>query len=171
MANTRVVEAVTGAMMDMLSSQQAAEDFDGADLQFAVYQAEDFQQPMEAGVSLFLYRISADAAQRATPLREPRSGLRTRPHLPLSLHFLLTAWAPGPAMQHHIAGWMMRAIEETPILTADQMNDCCPGSFEPGEQASLVLDELTSAEILHIWQAAGGAGYQISLPFAARITG
>jgi hypothetical protein len=71
---------------------------------------------MAAGVSLFLYRIYPNGTLRSPRGRLGPEGQQYRNQLPLDLHFTLAGWAQDPSPQHLIAGWMMRMIEDTPIL-------------------------------------------------------
>ena len=110
MASYRAVAAVTEAVVYLLESQYTPAKFDGNQLEFKVYLAKDFEQPMDAGVSLFLYRIYANDTHRTPKGRIAPNGERHRTQLPLDMHFLLTAWGKDASLQHTIAGWMMRVL-------------------------------------------------------------
>ena len=64
MASHRAIAAVTDAVVHLLESQYDPANFDGNQLQFKVYVAKEFAQPMDAGVSLFLYRIYTNQVNR-----------------------------------------------------------------------------------------------------------
>jgi hypothetical protein len=67
-------------------------------LTFQVYTTGQFQaRPVSTGVSLFLYNVSVNSAQRILSGR-PRQ-------LSLDLHLLLTPWATEASLQHEILGW------------------------------------------------------------------
>jgi hypothetical protein len=168
MADYRAIAAVSEAMVYLLESQYRPEDFDGNQLQFKVYLAKDFAQPMEAGVSCFLYRIYANGTHRTPSGRLRTDGQRYRPQLPLDLHFLLTAWARDASLQHTIAGWMMRLLDDTPSLPAGLLNHNMPGIFHPDETVEISLTELTTEELFHIWEVIVNNAYQISVPYVAR---
>src|SRR5690242_6982313 len=122
MASYRAIATVSDAIAHLLESRYSRDDFDGNQLEFKVYLAKDFAKPMDAGVSVFLYRIYPNSAQRTPAGRTNGVGQRFRAQLPLDLHFLLTAWAQDASLQHTIAGWMMRIIEDTPSLPAGLLN-------------------------------------------------
>ena len=138
MAGTRAVEAVCNAVVDVLRDATPK----GLEIQVT----SDLQQPLTQGVSLFVYRILVDRTQRM-----PGGGL------PLELHFLLTAWGRDAAAQNAVAGWMMRALEDTPLLT--------PDGFGPDERVEVVAGDLDTADLLRLW--APGT-YRLSIPYMAR---
>lgn len=169
MAGFRAITAVSDAIVNLLESQYAPADFDGASLQFKVYLARDFTAtPMDAGVSVFLYRIYPNGTYRTPPGRLGPDGRRQRPMLPVDMHLLLTAWAKDASLQHAIAGWMMRILEDTPSLPPGLLNHRYPGTFQPDETVELCLTELTTEELFRIWEVIVNNAYQISVPYVAR---
>src|SRR5207248_2211735 len=54
MADYRAIAAVSEAIIHLLEREYDPADFNGHPLQFRVFLARDFSQPMDAGVSLFL---------------------------------------------------------------------------------------------------------------------
>jgi hypothetical protein len=143
MAGTRAVEAVCNAVVDVLRDATPK----GLEIQVT----SDLQQLLTQGVSLFVYRIVVDRTQRM-----PGGGL------PLELHFLLTAWGRDAAAQNAVAGWMMRALEDTPLLGADRLGE---DVFGPDEAVEVVAAELDTADLLRLW--APGT-YRLSVPYLAR---
>jgi hypothetical protein len=133
-----------------------------------VYVAKDFSQPIEAGVSVFLYRVYVNRVQRSSPGRLDPVGRRMRPQLPVDLHFLITAWAKDASLQHAITGWMMRVLEDTPILPAGLLNPKTPGVFHPDETAEVGVTDLTTEELFRIWEVIVNNAYQISIPYVVR---
>lgn len=169
MANYRAISAVSDAIVNLLQSQYSPADFDGASLQFRVYVARDFTaSPMQAGVSVFLYRIYPNHSQRTPAGRLNPDGTRQRPMLPLDLHFLLTAWGRDASLQHAIAGWMMRVLEDTQVLPAGLLNHRYPGTFGDDETVDLTITDLTTEELFRIWEVIVNNAYQISVPYVAR---
>lgn len=169
MANHRGIAAVADAITNLLQSQYSAADFDGASLQFKVYVARDFAaSPMPAGVSVFLYRIYPNSSHRTPPGRLNPDGTRQRPMLPLDLHFLLTAWAKDASLQHAIAAWMMRVLEDTQVLPSGLLNHRYPGTFSDDETVDLSITDLTTEELFRIWEVIVNNAYQISVPYVAR---
>jgi len=167
MADHRAVMAVCQAVMDRLQAAYQPGDF-GAPLQFQVYLAKDFQKPMDAGVSLFLYRVFPNTAQRTPPGRIGSDGRRRRSQLPLDLHFLMTAWAQDATLQHAITGWMMRVLEDGPTLPAGLLNTQFGSVFRSDEQVEVTLAELGTEDLFRIWEVIAHHAYQLSVPYLAR---
>jgi hypothetical protein len=154
--------------MRLLQQSWQRELFDGADLQFEVYRTKDFSTPMKTGVSLFLYRVSVNNVQRTPPAKPAPGGRQRRPQLPLDLHFLLTPWAEDASLEQVILGWMMRTIEDTPILPAGLLNTLTAGVFDADETVEIVVGQLSNEEMFRIWDVLP-INYQISVPYTARI--
>jgi hypothetical protein len=168
MADYRAVAAVSEAIIGLLESHYSPADFQNNQLEFEVYLARDFAQPMNAGVSLFLYRIYVNGVHRTPGGRVDITGRRQRTQLPLDLHFLLTAWAQDASLQHTIAGWMMRVLEDTPSLPPGLLNQRMPNVFHADETVEIGVTELVTEELFRIWEVIVNNAYQISIPYVAR---
>lgn len=168
MADYRAVATVTEAILQLLRSNYRPEDF-GQELEFKVFTAKDFAKPLAAGVSLFLYRIFPNGVQRTPPSRPAPDGRQFPTLLPLDLHLLLTVWGKEASLQHTIAGWMMRVLEDQPILPAAVLNAVTPGVFRAHETVEVSLTELTNEDLLRIWDTLVQNVYQLSVPYVARV--
>jgi hypothetical protein len=168
MATYRAVGATCEAVVRLLQQSWQRNLFDGADLQFAVYRTRDFATPMDAGVSLFLYRVSVNTVQRTPPAKPGPGGRQRRSQLPLDLHFLLIPWAKDASLEQVILGWMMRTIEDTPILPAGILNTLSAGVFDADETVEIVVGHLSNEEMFRIWDVLP-SDYQISVPYCARV--
>jgi hypothetical protein len=167
MAGYRAVAAVGQALVLLLQDGYRADDFN-TQLDFRLYLAKDFNEPMTAGVSVFLYRIFPNGMQQNRTWR-PADGMTTRTALPLDLHFLLSVWAQDAAMQHTIAGWMMRTLHDTPILPTGLLNRPFPGLFRADDVVTLTPAELGTEELFRIWEVIVNHSYQLSVPYVARM--
>ena len=167
MADFRAITAVTQAIIYTLQSNYNPADFNN-DLEFEVYVAGDFSSPMTAGVSLFLYRLLPNGSHRPPSGRLAPDGRRYRNMLPLDLHFLLTVWGTDASLQHTIAGWMMRVLEDTPILPAGLVNAVAPDVFNGDETVEISLADLGTEDLFHIWETIVQNDYQLSIPYIAR---
>ena len=156
------------AVVRLLRSAYDPADFNGAVLDFKVYVSEDFTQPMEQGVSLFLYRIYPNGAARAPQGRLLPDGRRQRTKLPLDLHFMATAWARKASLQHEIAGWMMRVFEDNAVLSAELLNGPRDGVFQAEETVTLSHTDLSVEDTFRIWETVIERAYQLSVPYVAR---
>jgi hypothetical protein len=169
MADFRAVAAVSEAVIQLLQARyQAAPQYFNNEIEFKIYMARDFAQPIAAGVSLFLYRIYQSGNLRSLRARPGPEGQQYRNQLPLDLHFILTAWAQDASLQHLIAGWMMRMIEDTPILPPGLLNQNYPNLFAADEGVVITAAELSTEELLRLWEVIIENTYQISVPYVAR---
>jgi hypothetical protein len=168
MATYQAVGATCEAIMRLQQQSWRSDLFQGTDLQFKVYRTRDFATPMDAGVSLFLYRVTVNGVQRTPPAKPLPGGRQRRTQLPLELHFLLTPWAKDASLEQLILGWMMRALEDTPVLPAGILNTVIPGVFDTDETVEIVVGQLTNEEMFRIWDVLP-ISYQISVPYCARI--
>ena len=170
MATIRAIAAAMEAVVRLLQSSYRPELFDGNELEFRVIGSGDFASGgIQAGVSLFVYRVVLEGTSRAPGGRRGPNGRVQRSELPLEVHFLLTAWAQDPSLQNTIAGWMMRTLEDAPTLPAALLNAVWPGVFRPDEGLEVVLGDLTTEDLFHIWDVLTERGYQLSVPYVARV--
>lgn len=168
MATYRAVGATCEAVVRLLKQTWRPDLFNDTDLRFEVYRTRNFSTPMKAGVSLFLYRVAVNSIQRTPPAKPGPGGRLCRTQLPLDLHFLLTPWAEDPSLEQVILGWMMRTIEDTPILPAGLLNTLTDGVYDSDETVEIVIGQLSNEEMFRIWDVLPN-DYQISVPYTARI--
>ena len=168
MADYRAIMGVSEAIMFLLRSSYRREDFNN-ELEFKVFTSKDFAKPISSGASLFLYRIYPNGVNRNPAGRIGRDGRRLRSQLPVELHFLVTVWGKEPSLQHTLAGWIMRTLEDTPILPSGLLNAIGPDIFRDDETVEISLAELKTEDLLRIWDVLGLNVYQLSVPYVARI--
>ncbi len=164
MADYRAIAATCEAIMSSLERQYDPVLFNN-DLEFKVYTSQDFAQPMQAGISLFLYRVKPNGTHRTPAPSNGNGGSK----LPLDLHFLLTAWGKDASLRHSLIGWMMRVIEDAPILGSGELNTVWSDVFAPGESVNLVMAELNNEDLAQIWDTFIRQNYQLSIPYLARV--
>lgn len=168
MADFRAIETISDVLMRLLQASYERADFDDQRLRFAVFQGDDFESnDLNAGVSLFLYRIAANGTHRTPPGRRSADGSRRKTQLPLDLHYLITIWAKSAPMQHRIAGWVMRTLEDTPVLPSGLLHGARPNVFGSDETVEIVLNDLTNEDLFRIWDILGEA-YRLSIPYLVR---
>ena len=169
MASTSAISATTESVIRLLRSSYDPAEFNNVSLDFQVYVSTDFKTPMDEGVSLLLYRIYHDGSPRNPPGRVQPNGQRQRTKLPLELHFLLTSWAKQASLQHEIAGWMMRTMEDNPILYPSLLNSYKPDVFSLEETVEVSLAQLSVEDMFNIWDVIVRHDYQLSVPYVARV--
>ena len=168
MADFRAITAVSGAVLKLLESNFRPEDFNNAQLEFKSYTWKNFSGLISTGVSLFLYRVYHNVSCRTPPGRIDANGQRLKTELPIDIHFFLTAWAEHATLQHTIAGWMMRIMEDFPILPASLLNSVITGVFRPEETVEVCLTEVSNEDLLRFWDRLVAEGFNISVPYVAR---
>ena len=168
MGTFQAIAATGQAMLGLLSDAVPRDQFPNA--QFELYQMSNFQQPMDEGVSLFLYRIAANTSRRNLPPTVGPDGRRFRPPLPIDLFYIVTAWAPTAERQQRLMGWTIRMFEDVPILPTGLLNNYGPEPeiFQPGETVEILLDVLTLQDLNNFW-GVSKASLQLSVGYIARM--
>jgi len=153
MAGLYAIAAVGQAILALLEAACPAE-FSGAD--FQLYQASNFQKPMDEGISLYLYRVVPANNIRNMPPRVAPDGRRFRPSLPLDLHYLLIPWARNAVKQERLLGWAMRTLEDTLLLHSSLLNQAGPeiDTFGERESADVILETISIQDMSAVWEVA-----------------
>lgn len=170
MASYRAIEATCDGVVELLRDNYPAE-LATPPLQFAVATKDELAAGLPAGVTLFLYRILLEGTERAPDGRTRPDGRRFWPQLPVQLHFLLTPWGTDASLQQYLAGWMMRVMEDHPVLPAGLLNrryDDDAQVFWPDETVELSAAPLGGDELYQLWDLIGPGTYQLSVPYQAR---
>ncbi|MCA9932359.1 MAG: DUF4255 domain-containing protein [Anaerolineales bacterium] len=163
MATYQAATAVCQAIIDLLT----ANTFDSG-LEFDVYTTSKFKDPMGEGVSLFLYRILPNTILRTPPGRLV-NGQRQRIQLPVDLHFMLTAWGKDASMQTQIMAWVMRVMADYPILPFGLLEATTTVPvFHPNEIVEISPADVSTEELLQLWENLTPNNYHLSVPYVAR---
>ena len=115
-------------------------------------------------LSIFLYRVEVDPITR--PGWAAVGSVDGRAHLPLDLHYLLTAWDEAPEFEHQILGSTMTCLETTPILSGPLLHPS--SSWLPNEAIQIGPEDLTTENLMRIFDSLE-ASYRTSLPYRARV--
>jgi hypothetical protein len=170
MATYRAIEAASDAVIGLLRDNYPT-DLGEPPLQFKVFTRSDFDSGLTAGVSFFLYRVYVDGSERAPEGKVSEDGRKQRPQLPVQLHFLLTAWGATASLQNFLTGWMMRTMEDYPVLPAGLLNRPYADSdpvFWPDETVELSTAPMETEDLFGLWDQLGADAYQLSVPYQAR---
>jgi hypothetical protein len=153
MARYPAIAAMSDAVLGLLQTACTGSEFDG--VEFAHYQAADFESPMSVGLSLYFYRVAVNANRNLDPILAA-DGRRYRPSIPLDAHFLLTAWAQNAIKQQRLLGFAVRTLEDTPILPAGVLNQHAPEPdiFRPDETVELIFEAVSVQDMSYIWEVA-----------------
>lgn len=169
MADFRAITGVSEAVVELLRTSYRPEVFNN-ELEFKVFTSRDFANNIISnGASLFMYRVFVNGVHRSPPGRLRADGRRDQTQLPVELHFLITVWGKDASMQNTLAGWIMRTLEDTPMLPAGVLNAVVPGVFQPDETVDILPAELRTEDLFRIWDVLGLNAYQLSIPYVARV--
>jgi len=167
-ATYEALSAVSAAVLNLLTSTPRPPTF--PTLEFQTFTSRQFNSPPFAtGISLFVYRVFAHGTYRTPPGRFDAQGRRMQTQLPLEMHFLLSVWAQQASLQHSIAGWMMRTLEDSPIFPSGVLNAVASGVFRSDEMVDVILGELSNEDMFRIWETIAADTYQLSVPYIARV--
>ncbi len=116
------------------------------------------------GVTLFFYRVEANAPTRAA--WSAVGSYDGRAHLALDLHLLLTAWADNAEDELTLLGCAMQCLETTPILSGPLLDK--GGGWAPNEALQVTLGEITIDEVMRTFDSLP-TDYKLSVPYVARV--
>ena len=171
MATYRAIAAASLAIRGLLESACPRSEFPNAE--FELYRSNNFDAPMPAGISLYLYRVMVNASRRNLSPTIGPDGKRYRPPLPLDLFYMLTAWGPTAEVQHRLLGWAMRELENTPILPSSLLNHYVKevDTFRPSETVELICEAISLQDMNSLWDGfkVGKTNQQLSLTYVARM--
>jgi hypothetical protein len=164
LATYRAVAAVGQAIVGLL--QRASRPAEFADAQFKLFRTEDFKQPIESGLSVYLCRITENSARKRSPPNNPRRG-RDRSPLTLDLYYLLTPWGADAASEQQLLAWAMRTLADAPVLTSAPLNEANAGVFDESEAIELVRDDLIATDAINMWRGLR-LPYRLGVSYVAR---
>lgn len=168
MANVRGIHSVGDSIVTYLRNAYPARS-GGADMpscQFDLVVGGDFvgDLPEATRVTLWLHRITADEHTRQ--LRRPGAAPTARPSLGVDLHYLLTAWAGNAQDEQITLAWAMRQLYQVPVFDLALLSPS--GGWGRDETVRLVPEELTTADMMRVWDALD-ASYRLSAGYVARV--
>lgn len=180
MATTDAASAVCNAIVHILRSSMAEQvtelNLSGVNPRFEVYQPDDFANAssprhINSGASVFLYRALPNLSHRTPSGNVRADGQRQFHKLPLDLYLLITIWGEDPSTQNRLVGWVLRTLEDYPLIPASVLNigNNTP-VFGDAEAVELLLSEMTGEELLQLWDmlGTGELHYQITIPYLVR---
>lgn len=169
MANNRAILAVCKAVIRLLETTYKSEQRSPLFV-FGLNLPKHSSQspPSQNTVFLSLYRICPNTSHRIPSGRMMPDGKRQKNQLPIDLHLLLTVWCDDANTQQETAGWMMRVLEDIPILPASHLNEEDGNVFRPDETIEVGLSELSIQDMKQLWEAMTDSKYYLSIPYVAR---
>jgi len=178
MAGFGAVSAVGKSIERLLNAAFLAEQpiSDALPTTAVLVRTEDFDPTNAAvsipqqGLTIFLYRVDFNKTMRAA--WSAVGSVDGKAHLPLDLHYLLTAWAPNAEHEHLIVGRTMQVLETTPIFSGPLLYPADPtvqtAEWKPNEAIQLLLEEIPTEALMRIFDSLPG-DYKLSVPYIARV--
>lgn len=171
MAGFRSVAAV-GRSLELLlgSAFVAQEPVDTQTTRAVLIQTDDLD--FDAGnsaiqrpaLSILLYRVDFTKATRAAWASV--GSVDGRAHLPLDLHYLMTAWADNADHEHRIIGRAVQALEEVGALSGPLLHP--DGDWLPGEVVQLYLEDMQTDDLMRTFDSLE-CSFRLSVPYIARV--
>lgn len=135
-----------------------------------VVQTEDFDRtsgesiiPTNA-VSIFLYRVEVNRVMRAA-----WAGVGSfdgQAHLPVDLHFLLTAWAGNAEHEHQILGKAMQCLDSFPSMSGPVLYPSA--AWADNESMQVMVEDVSLEPLMRTFDSLD-AHFRLSVPYLARI--
>jgi hypothetical protein len=170
MAGFRAIAATGKSLEHILNAAFTADEpVENKSTKAALVQTDDFDSTNGAtistpGLSVFLYRVEVDKTMRAAWAGVGH--LDGSAHLPIDLHYLLTAWADNAEHEHQIIGRAMQCLEGLPILGGPVLN--ATGDWAPNEIVQLSAEDLGIDTVTRTFDALE-AHFRLSVGYLARV--
>ena len=152
-AGYAAIAATSSALVELLFAARQGTEFSGAAV--SLYQPKDFlTSPETDTISLYLFRVAVNGANRNIPAPRAENGRRPLQPLPLDLCYLLTAWSSNAVQQHKLLGWAARTLADAAKIPAALLNAQIRGAtvFENEFSAELIFETLSIQDMASIWE-------------------
>jgi hypothetical protein len=116
------------------------------------------------GLSILLYRVDFDKTMRASWAAAASEDGGS--HLPLDLHFLLTAWADNAAEEHLVIGRTMQLLERPGGLAGPLLQP--GGDWAPSEAVQLYLEDMPTEDLMRTFDSLP-CDFRLSIAYLARV--
>jgi hypothetical protein len=136
----------------------------------ALVRTEDLDPNKGTGVikpgvlSIYFWRVEFNKTMRAA--WSSVGSFDGLAHLPLDLHFLITAWEENPETELQILGRAMQSLETSPILSGPLLAPA--GAWMAGEAVQVVLEDVPPDSLFRIYDSLQ-ADFKLSVPYIARV--
>lgn len=140
----------------------------GKDCTAKLIQTDDLAEPQpnltQPVVSILLYRVDFNKTMRAS--WSAVGSVDGRVHLPLDMHYLLTAWAENAEEEHTLIGCAMQIIEEIGSLSGPLLWP--KAGWQPNETVQLYLEDIGTDDLMRTFESLT-CEFRLSVPYLARI--
>jgi hypothetical protein len=87
-------------------------------------------------------------------------------HLPLDLHYLLTAWADNAEHEHQIIGRTLQTLEGLGGLSGPLLHPM--GGWAPNEAVQLHLEDMSTHDLMRTFDSLT-CDFRLTVPYIARV--
>jgi hypothetical protein len=171
-AGFKSVAAVGKSLERLLASAFLAEQpFDTGATRAVLVQTEDLDATgpdstviARPALSILLYRVDFNKTTRAG--WSAVGSVDGRAHLPLDLHYLMTAWADNAEHEHRIIGRTLQVLEHVGALSGPLLDP--DGDWLPGETVQLYLEDMATDDLMRTFDSLT-CDFRLSIPYIARV--
>lgn len=115
-------------------------------------------------VSILLYRVDFNKTMRAS--WSAVGSVDGNAHLPVDLHYLLTAWADNADHEHRLVGRAMQVLEELGSLSGPLLHP--DGNWSVNEAVQLYLEDIGTDDLMRTFESLV-CDFRLSIPYIARV--
>ncbi|HEU5387303.1 MAG TPA: Pvc16 family protein [Streptosporangiaceae bacterium] len=115
-------------------------------------------------MSILLYRVDFNKTMRAS--WSAVGATDGRAHLPVDLHYLLTAWADNADHEHRLIGRTLEIFEELGSLSGPLLHP--DGNWSVGEAVQLYLEDVATDDLMRTFESLA-CDFRLSIPYIARV--
>ena len=115
-------------------------------------------------VSILLYRVDFNKTTRAS--WSAVGSVDGNAHLPVDLHYLLTAWADNADHEHRLVGRAMQVFEELGSLSGPLLHP--DGNWSVNEAVQLYLEDIGTDDLMRTFESLV-CDFRLSIPYIARV--
>jgi hypothetical protein len=166
--NVFAIHSVGQSLVTYLTNTYPADLRERYDCTFTLLSSADLAQEevdsTPTKVSLYLYRVTMNEHLRSA--RRALDAAHDNTPLSVDLHYLLTVWAEAALEEQVILAWVMRQLQQHPILDRSSLSP--EAEWTPGEFIQLVPAELSTEDVMRIWDALQPS-YRLSVSYIARV--
>ena len=162
--------AAVGKSLEMVLNAgfSAVPPIDNENSRAQLIQTEDLdpaaQTLIRPTVSILLYRVDFNKTMRAS--WSAAGAVDGNAHLPVDLHYLLTAWADNADHEHRLVGRAMQVFEELGSLSGPLLHP--DGNWSVNETVQLYLEDVGTDDLMRTFESLV-CDFRLSIPYIARV--
>lgn len=158
MSNSLSIAVVTATLKALLLKETPKVDIALSDLEVTTMPLDKAREGIsKCQLNLDLYQVAVNPAWRNLDPPTARPGERAFPALPLTLHYLLTAWGRGDkdpdSYGHRTLGAALTVLHDHPLMDPDELRNALAGSdlHAQSERVRLTFLPMNLEELSRLW--------------------